>query len=198
MKTLTLLVLLFGASLAWADDAGTNLLKNGDFSSGINHWEGDLESVDTASPDTSGGPAPTSGVIVKLHHDWSKVTQDFAGKIGEYNLMVKYAVSPDIKLSTDQEDYNNVPRQLGYSDLLGFDAHPGQWCLLFVDLAAGHYTYWSIRPQLTGTGTQTVHSHVHVDSDDHNDKVFALVFPPGHGFINLQSITLTPIATASN
>ena len=87
MKTIALLLALALPAVVLADDgdgASKNLLKNGDFSSGINHWEGDCHTPDSSSFDPTAA-APTSGVVVKLRHaDWTKVTQDFDGKIGEY------------------------------------------------------------------------------------------------------------------
>ena len=189
MKTLALLILLAGTSIVLADE---NLLKNGDFSNGINHWEGDCHTIDSTTFDPSVTP-PTSGIIIKLHGSgWAQVTQDFKGKIGEYTVSVVYSVSPDLKFSDRKEDYINIPGLLGFSRLKGFDAAPGQWALIINDLGAMHYNYWKITPKLDPSAVQKVNVRIQLDSDDTVDKGFYLVFPPGEGFINLQSITMVP------
>jgi len=190
MKTLALLIFLVGGAIAMADG---NLLKNGDFSSGINHWEGDCHTIDGTTFDSAITP-PTTGVIVKLHgSDWAQVTQDFDGKIGEYLLTINYTVSPDLKFSDHADDYVNVPGKLGYSRLKPFDSKPGDWALIINDLGAMHYNYWNIAPKPNASGPQTLTAHVQLDSDDAVKKGFYLVFPPGEGFINLLNITLAPL-----
>jgi hypothetical protein len=182
-------VLLAGVAHVRADDA--NVLKNGDFSNGINHWEGDCHTPDSTS-DLSLGSTPTTGVIVKLHgSDWSKVTQDFESKIGEFLLSITYSVSPDLKFSTRPDDYINVPSLLKFSRLKPFDAEPGKWVIIINDLGAMRYTYWQIMPKNDPSAAQTVTCTVHVDSDD-GDKGFYLIFPPGDGSITLKNISLVP------
>ena len=191
MKTLALLVLLAGATAAMADD---NLLQNGDFSSGIAHWDGDCHTPDATALD-SGGATPTAGIIVQLRsHDWTKVMQDFDGKIGEYQLTITYSASSDMKFSDNVKDYTNVPGLLGFSRLRPFNSTPGDWVVIVNDLGAMRYTYWKISPNMGASGVQTLHLRVHLDSDASEKKGFYLVFPPGEGIINLQSISLLPQA----
>jgi hypothetical protein len=196
MKTLALLVLLAASPVALADD---NLLQNGDFSSGIAHWEGDCHTPDAAPVDLGSTDASTvSGVIVKLRHgDWTKVTQDFTGKIGEYLLTITYSLSPDAKFSTDPDDYTNVPGKVGFNILRAFDSSPGNWNLIVTDIGAQRYTYWTIEPKVGAPGVQKITTRVQLDSDDTQEKGFCLIFPPGDGFITLQSITLVPKSVAA-
>jgi hypothetical protein len=190
MKTLALLVFLAGTSAAMAD---ANLLQNGDFSSGIAHWDGNCRSLDTAASDSPFSTAPTTGVAVKLRHfDWTQVTQDFDGKIGQYLLTVTYSVSSDLKFSDKPDDYVNVPGKLGYTLLRPFNSEPGKWDLILIDIGANHYNYWKITPKVDASSTQIVTVNVQLDSDDTQKKGFCLVFPPGQGVINLQSISLVP------
>ena len=79
MKKLLLLCFLAGSLTAFADD---NLLQNGDFSSGLAEWEGDCHTPGSASDDSGA----TSGVVVKMRSDWTKMTQDFDSKPGNYLL----------------------------------------------------------------------------------------------------------------
>ncbi len=196
MKTLALVFFLAGFSVATADD---NLLRNGDFSSGLSHWEGDCHTVASSTFDDSITSPPTTGVIVKLRHsDWSRVTQDFPGKVGVFTLTINYSVSPDIKFSDRADDYTNVPGRLDLNELKPFDGAPGQWSVIVTDVGANRYTSWQITPKPGATGTQTVSAQVHLDSNDYQNKGFFLAFPPGAGYINLQSITLTSGAASAS
>lgn len=192
--SMKILALIFLASMAPVL-ADTNLLKNGNFENGINHWEGDCHTPDSSTFDPS-VTAPASGVVVKLRHsDWTQVTQDFDGKVGIYRLSVTYTVSPGLKFSDRPDDYINVPGKLGYSRLRAFTGHLGNWVAIVNDLGAMHYTYWDITPKIDAPGAQTLTLRVQLDSNDDEKKGFYLVFPPGDGFITLQNISLTP-ATA--
>lgn len=191
MKTLLLLVFLAGISAAVADD---NLLQNGDFSRGIAHWEGDCHTPDSDVVDLSSNPTGnSSGVIVKLRHgDWSKMSQDFDGKVGEYLLTLTYSVSPDFKFSTRADDYVNTPAKIGLTAFLAFNTAPGEWVLFVTDMGAGHCSYWTISPKTNAPGVQKITTRVNLDSGDSAKKGFYLAFPPGEGFVTLQGITLVP------
>jgi hypothetical protein len=193
MKKLLLLGFLASSLTAFADDG---LLQNGDFSNGLAEWEGDLHSAGSAS-DTSGA---TSGVVVKMRTDWTKISQDFDGKAGNYLLTITYTVTPDFSLSDKKDDYVNVPGQLELTRLTSFDSPPGQWVIIINDLAVMQYTYWLVTPS-TGTGVQTVQRTVQLQSSEAGgEKGFFLGFPPGNGSINILGISLKPqgAATAAN
>jgi hypothetical protein len=196
MKISILAFLLVGSLAAAADDG--NILKNGDFSSGVNHWEGDCHMPDSISYDDS-QTQPTSGVVVKLRPgDWTQVVQDFEGGIGQYKVTITYVPSPDLKFSDKPEDYKNVPGHLGYTALSQFSMTPGKWALIINDLGAGHYMYWKIEPKIGGTAAQTLNLRVQLDSQAAAEKGFILIFPPGSGFINIQNISMTPLAAGGN
>jgi hypothetical protein len=192
MKTLLLLGFLAGSLTAFADD---NVLQNGDFANGLAEWEGDIHSAGSAA-DTSGA---TSGVVVKMRTDWTKMTQDFSAGTGSYLLTITYTVTPDFAPSQKKEDYTNVPGQLDLNALAPMDTSPGSWVIIVTDLAAQHYNYWTVTPS-TATGVQTVQRIVQLASGEDGKKGFVLGFPPGDGSINIQGISLKPQAgtTASN
>jgi hypothetical protein len=181
MKKLLLLCFLAGSLAAFADD--TNLLQNGDFSSGLSEWEGDCHTPGSAS-DNSGA---TTGVVVKMRDDWTKMTQDFDAKPGNYLLTITYTVTPDFAPSQKKEDYENVTGQLELSALGAINTSPGAWLIMINDTGATHYNYWQITPTTTA-GVQTVHTLVQIQTDE--KKGFFLGFPPGTGTINIQNITL--------
>ncbi len=195
MKTLAaaFLALILTTSLR-ADDAPDEVLKNGDFSSAINHWSGDVRSIESSSFDEDQTP-PTAGAIVKMRgSEWTRVIQDVNPKIGQYDVTITYAAPPDLKFSDRPEDYKNVPGHLGFGGLSAYNLPVGNWSLIINDSGAGHFWYWKLQPKL-GAGPQTLHLSVQIESGTDTGKSFILVFPPGHGYINLLKLSMTPAAT---
>jgi hypothetical protein len=195
MKTLALLFFLASNVAVLAD---SNLLQNGDFSDGLADWDGDCHTLNSSTIDSPLTPAMTTGVAVQLKpSDWTQVIQDFDGNVGEYVLTVTYATSPDLKFSDEPGDYFNIPGKIGFSRLMPFSSTPGQWVVIVNDLGAMHYHYWKIKPNPNASGVQTVTVQVRLSSDDTEKKGFYLLFPPGQGLINLQSISLIPKAAGN-
>ena len=188
MKTLFVLFLLMGGSIAFADDE--NLLRNGDFSSGISHWEGNCHTPGSATDDMGA----TSGVIVKLRSgDWTKINQDFEAKPGNYILTITYTVSQGLTLSSRPEDYVGLPSKMGVALwMMVHQPDPGEWLVLVVDTGVNFYTHWRLTPKLDPSGVQTVRLNVSLNSTDSFKKGFFLGFPPGSGTINIQSIVPAP------
>jgi hypothetical protein len=191
VKKLALCGFLCLGSVAFAD---TDLLQNSDFSSGIAHWEGDCHSAgsEEATPSfvTSTAAVPQGVTVTLRSHDWTKVTQDFEGKAGEYLLTVSYSFSPDLKFSTDGADYANIPGSTGMSRFKPFAAEPGQWVVILNDLGSMKFHYWKIMPQ-AGAATQTFTSKATLETGDTAEKTICLVFPPGTGTVTLLQVGLT-------
>lgn len=188
MKQLLVLSWLYLAPVALADD--NNLLQSGDFSSGIAHWKGAYETIQAASGPSS-SMAPTTGALVKLGSTWSKITQNFSAKIGDYVLSVKYALLPDLRFSTNPEDYGRVSTLLALPNVGAFGARIGQWCVIVFDTDTGNSTFWRITPS-RGSMSQTFTCRIHLDSDnDQGGRTLVLAFPPGNGSINLQAVSLS-------
>jgi hypothetical protein len=200
MKKIALVFLLAAGLVARADDP--NLLQNGDFSSGIAHWEGDCHSPSSTDsdtpPDFTASPAAATaspGVYIKLRHeDWTKMTQDFDGKIGQYTLTVTYSLSADAKFSTTASDYANIPESTGFSLFRAFSSTPGKWIVIISDLGSARFTYYEASPadQAGSTATQTATFPVKLNSGDDAKKAVCLVFPPGEGTVTIKSVTLVP------
>jgi hypothetical protein len=196
MKKIALVLLLAGSSVALADDS--NLLRNGDFSSGIAHWEGDCHSFDSSDantpPDLSANPASTpapQGVYIKLHHqDWTKMTQDFEGKEGAYTFSITYTLSPDAKFSASPDDYTDIPGATGMSRFPKFGIRPGTWGMIVLDLGAWRYWTWEVNPPAAGKST-TYTTPVKIGSSD-GDKTICLVFPPGDVTVTITNVSLAP------
>jgi hypothetical protein len=196
MRTLLLTFLLVGAVITRGDDDSNSALKNGDFSSGVNHWEGDCHTPDSSTFSDS-EEAPTSGVVVKLRGSWTQVWQEFNSKVGEYQVSITYAAASDLKLSSSVPDYENISGQLGFNGLKPFSAPTGDWVVLINDRASMLGTYWKIKPKLDASGPQTINLKIHIGSGDDAVKGFFLLFPPGNGYINLLNVSLTPAGPAN-
>jgi hypothetical protein len=193
IKTLALMLFLIGNSIALAD---TTVLKNGDFSSGLSDWEGDCHTPGSASDDSGA----TTGVVVKLRDgEWTKISQDFDGKEGDYVLTVTYTLSQGASFSLRPEDYTLVNGKLNLGGLGAFGSTPGEWIVIVCDSGVSTFEYWKVSPKIGSTDVQTLTTRVRLGSGEDHKKGFYLGFPPGSGYINLQSITLSPLgATAAN
>jgi hypothetical protein len=195
MKKLALVLLLAGSPFALADDS-TNLIRNGDFSSGISHWEGDCHSPSSndAPADLSAGPNSPSvpqGVYIQLRPgDWTKMTQDFEGKEGTYTFSISYALSSDATFSTSADDYSDIPGATGMSRFPKFGIRPGTWGLIVLDLGAWRYWTWEVDPPAAGKST-TYTTAVKITSTD-GDKTLCLVFPPGNGVVTITKVSMVP------
>ena len=188
MKALALLFLIGSATAVLAAD---NLLKNGDFSEGINYWEGDCHSIDSTTFDSSDANPPTSGVIVKLRgSEWTRVTQNLEAKRGNYLLTLTYVGSPDLRFSARSDDYMNMQDKLSMP-FKPFNIKEGQWIALIFDPAAKHGVSWSLTPPASGTGAIKVSIPVKIKTQA-EDQTFIVSFPPGDGYINLLDVSLTP------
>jgi hypothetical protein len=189
MKTVVFLAMMAGATLARAAE-GDDLLKNGDFSAGVAPWKGNIEISPAAS---TPGTTPAGGAVVKLGPAWSKVTQDFSAKEGDYALTVRYVLSPDLMFSTNPRDYGTVPRLVDLPNVGAFGSRLGQWCLILFD--ANSSSFWRITPTRASVGEQTFTSRVHLTPDyEQEGGTLALAFPPGNGSFHLENISLTPIS----
>jgi len=196
VKIQLVLALLCLTPVARADN--NNLLQNGDFSSGMSHWQGDFDTIQAASSSGPSSPqVPATGAVVKLRPTWSKLTQNFSAQMGDYVLSVKYALSPDLKFSTNTKDYGSVPNLIGLTNLGAFGSRIGQWCVIVFDAQTLHSTFWRITPS-HGSMTQTFTCRVQLDSDnDQEGKTLVLAFPVGNGSINLQNISFVRATTAT-
>ncbi len=167
-------------------------LQNGDFADGIDHWRGDGRSpADFASdnPLQSSDPFTSKGLILPLKHvAWSKVAQDFRGKIASGVLTVTFKFSPDFAFSTKPEDYTNIPGQLGWG-WKTFNTPPGSWLIFISALGDTKGTYYIVQSK-KGTAEQTYHFKM-TSLTPLEDQTLTLAFPPGTGTVVLLNISLT-------
>jgi hypothetical protein len=192
---LVALILFLAASASGAAGDTTSLLDNGDFSNGLTHWEGNAHTAGSAQDDSGS----TTGIVVKLRvGDWTKVTQDFTGKVADYILTITYALSSGLEFSDRPDYYADVTTKLGFTNyFVPFSSQKDKWVIIITDRGLNHYTYWKVSPTLGSTDVQTVQCEVSLDSDETHPKSFCLGFPPGSGFVNLQSISLVPKTSAT-
>lgn len=183
MKQLLILSWLCLAPVALADD--NNLLQNGDFSSGIAHWNGRIKATS----------APATGALVTLGSVWNKVTQSFAAPTGDFDLTVKYTLLPGVTFSSNPKDYGPLSTLLAIPKTGGFGGRVGQWCVVVVDPSSGQSTFWRITPNHSISGVQTFTCRIHLDSEnDRQIKTLYLAFPPGTGALNLQNVSFVSAA----
>jgi hypothetical protein len=180
--------------LCFAPSRADNWLQNGDFSDGITHWHGDGRSpADFASdnPLEASDPFTAKGLIVPIKHlDWTKVAQDFKGKIATGVLRITFKVSPDLTFSDKPEDYLNMPNHIDYNNWRPFNTPPGQWVVLISDFSTDFVYYYPIKTKVGSSDVQTLEAPVR-GLTPLGDKTMTLAFPPGTGTIVILSVALT-------
>ena len=170
-----------------------NVLQNGDFTDGSAHWSGDGhpsgELTDlVALPDSL---AKGGGLAIKLKSfDWTKISQDFAGGSSTGMLTITFAVTPDLSFSNRPEDYKNMPDHIDYDAWKSFNSKRGEWVIFISDFDKNRGSYYSVKPTLGTTTSQSVRMKVKGLSPS-GDKTLTLAFPPGTGTIVILSVELT-------
>jgi hypothetical protein len=93
------------------------LLSNGDFSNGNDHWLGDGVTPSQMPP---GSPLAASNsnvekeLIVPLRpHGWTKVSQAFHTHAAQYTFLIKFKTSPDVKFTKEKDDYDRATEEIG-------------------------------------------------------------------------------------
>jgi hypothetical protein len=192
MKSLVFALLVLAAIIPLRADG--NLIQNGDFTDGINHWRGNGRSpadFAPANPFDKPDPFTSQGLIIPLRHrDWDKVAQDFKGKNTSGVLTITYKVAPDLVFSTKAEDYVNMPDQLHYDGWVSVNTPPGNWVVFLSDFGTTHGTYWTIEPKLGSADPQTFTAQLS-GLTPFSDKTITLGFPPGSGNLVILKVTLT-------
>jgi hypothetical protein len=175
-----------------ADDS--NLIQNGDFSDGINHWYGGGRSpadYSSDNPMAASDPLTSKGLIIPLHAEtWTKVAQDFKGKSDTGELTITFQVSPDFAFSAKDEDYKNMPDKIGYDGWRAFDTKVGTWVVFVSDFGSSKGTYCMIKAEPGQTGVKTFHTTIK-NLTPFEDKTMTLAFPPGTGMIVITSVSFT-------
>jgi len=193
MKTLLLALLVLACTLPLQAD---NWIQNGDFVDGITHWHGDGRSpADYAgdNPMVKPDPFTSKGLIIPLRHfDWTKVAQDFKGKIASGILTITYMVSPDLAFSTKADDYVNMPEKIHYNGWKPFNTSPGDWIIFVADFGSvpARGSYYMLKPKLGSSDPQTYRAKIS-GLTPLEDKTFTLAFPPGTGTVVILNVSLT-------
>jgi hypothetical protein len=193
MKLLAIIVLAFVAALPVLAD-GDNWIQNGDFADGISHWYGGGRSpADFASdnPLQQSDPFTSKGLIIPLKDlDWTKVAQDFKGKVAGGVLSVTYQISKDFAFSAKPEDYVNMPGHIGYDGWKAFNTPPGTWVIFISDFGSNMGVYYELKPKLGSTEPQTFRARVQ-GLTPYENKTITLAFPPGAGTLVVLNVSLT-------
>jgi len=181
MKNLLTAVLLLGALLPLRAD---NLITNGDFNNGTDHWQGD------------GGQGVAGGLIVKLQPTaWTKVYQSVTLPGNQVTLNISYSVSTDATFSSPLLGVQKGPdlgKVLGFPIAAGpISIHPGGWLIFLVDDAKSLATYVNVTPQ-PGTDQMQATGGTLPNLKGQPAKTLYLVFPPGEGTVILRNVSMTP------
>jgi len=182
---LSVLALLLVSSTMGAVASADEVLQNGDFSEGLTHWEGDCRPLSVATDSMARGAA------VELLSTWAKMTQNFEAKRGRYVISVTFTMTPDTTFEGGMPQYRKIPKKLGFGDLTQFNLQRGEWCILVTNIAARRYDYCAIKPLKKDSAPQTMTCEITLTRDD-DEALFCLGFPPGHGVITLQNVSMTP------
>jgi len=194
MKALayTLFALLLVIPLRAQDNS--NWIQNGDFADGINHWYGGGRSpADYANDNPLAGndPLTSKGLIMPLRTEsWTKVAQDFKGKVADGVLTVTYKISKDFAFSTKPEDYKNMPDKIGYDGWKAFDTPAGSWIIFLSDFGSNHGSYYELAPKIGSDEVQTYRARIK-GMTPYENKTITLAFPPGAGTIVILSVSMT-------
>jgi hypothetical protein len=174
MKILiTIAVLLFSLNELNAQ----NFLKNGNFSNGNAHWEGDgLLSTALADSDSLNGPSGIApGTFIPLKTHWTAITQEFKAYSSSININLVYKVSSNLDLSKNPDDYVAVHLhsledwgELGNGDV-------GK-CVVFVRSVKKTSGCYFLPKKVDTNQTFTCSFNGFVPG---NDYVFCIAFPPG-------------------
>lgn len=160
-----------------------NLLSNGDFTDGINHWQGD------------GVQGSFAGLIVKLQPAaWTKVYQDTVLHGTQATLNIAYTLSADAAFSSVLQGMQQGP---DLSKLLGFPVgpesvsiHPRSWLIFLVEDGQNFTSYVNVAPQFGTSQLQTTGGTI-PNLKGQPGKTLYLVFPPGEGTVILQNVSLS-------
>ena len=193
MKSLafTLLVLLLAIPLR--AQSGDNWIENGDFADGIDHWYGGGRSpADFANdnPLSANDPLTSKGLIMPLRPEsWTKVAQDFKGKVSNGILTISFKVSPDFAFSSKPEDYVNMTDKIGYEGWKALNSPPGAWMLLLSDFGSLKGFTAPIVPKAGNGDVQTWRASIK-GLTPYENKTITLAFPPGKGTVVVLSVSM--------
>lgn len=189
-RLLLVLFIAISTQQLWAD----NWLQNGDFSDGINSWQGDGRSLSeyiSANPTNRPENLPNDGMVIELKSDkWTKVSQDFNGTESNGVMTIAYMLSNDFAFSNDPADYKNIPKKIDYEAWKAFKIPPGNLLVFLSDFGKSLGTYYPFKPLSPGkAATQTLSAKVN-GMTPNEDKTITLAFPPGTGLIILLSVSI--------
>ena len=196
MKSVAYILLVLLLAIPLRAQSGDNWIENGDFTDGINHWYGGGRSpADFANdnPLSSNDPLTSKGLIMPLRPgSWTKVAQDFKGKVSDGILTITYKVSPDFAFSTKPEDYQNMPDKIGYDAWRAFDTPPGKWIIFLSDFGSNHGTYYELDAKAGSDAVQTYRARIKGMTPFEN-KTITLAFPPGNGTLVVLSVSMNNV-----
>jgi hypothetical protein len=190
VRTLFGLLFVLGIASAPADE----LLKNGDFSDGKTHWFGDGETPADLAPDNPLAPkdpaAAEKELLVELKpHRWTKVTQEFRTHAGQYQIRLRFKLSPDVKFSNDKEDYDKAYEDIGLWNEPTFTP-VGSFLYGVIDSSKIFGLYSNCRLKKLQEPNPDLELTVN-DTRTSDAKTLYLAFPPGSGTVVIAAASVS-------
>ena len=167
-------------------------LKNPDFSDGISHWEGGVESGlnddGFSEPSDPGSPSLKAGIFLKLSAGkWSPVSQQFRPLATSGILTIVYKFSDGLTFSSRPNAYRNVPGRLGYTGDRSPNPEIGHWIAFLAEGGNPLLNLFEITPKMDNS-LQTIHIQIK-DMAAREDTFLVLAFPPGDGKVILYRVS---------
>ena len=175
-----------------------NVLQNGDFTDGSNHWHGDGKTPDEYAqdnPSATPDPATSKGLFIELKpNSWSKISQNFHGDKGtHYALNITYKVLPGTTLSDKADDYTNMADHVrfeGYENYGMVTIEPGRFWIMVTNFDDGRGYEERFAPNLGTTEVQKI-DDPGVPMSPSGRNMVTVAFPPGTGTFVILSISIT-------
>jgi hypothetical protein len=200
-------------------DGDGNVLSNGDFSNGKANWKGDIQDLsdgdvtNIASP--MGNQKKSSGIILTLKPDWTRVSQVFSTRETTLGFSMNFQVSTDFA-ETPPPDKRGEPQggesffMANLANLVNIplkkdrSSHRGEPVdtrpfigLVIVDIMQ-NTVFTQYVPLKPIPGTPQIVSAQFDSLEAHEEKTFYAFFPPGTGTVTFYNISLTKAAPAGS
>ena len=183
-------VILFTSTRSQA----VELLLNGDFSDGNNHWLGDGLAASQLTPDNPlaarNGANTEKELIVPLRpHGWTKVTQAFHTHAAQYTFLIKFKPSPDVRFTKEKDDYDRTAEEVGLWTNLFYHQYNNFLYGIVDDSKRIWYAGYSDISRLKSSTSPFLERTMNNISVS-DDKTLYLAFPPGEGNIVIKSVSV--------
>jgi hypothetical protein len=171
--------------MAFAGSAfGYDILLNSDFSEGTAHWKDDPNATACLN-----AQATSSGAMIPLSSNWSRISQVFDTPDAVLALSLTYSFSDDGSFTPGAVFNNSVVQQLTGVSVVPFSLplKSNEFVAMIVDPQAHSIHYIKISSNAPNAKSIIATFHQLLE---HEEKTFYLVFPPGAGSVTVSRASL--------